>query len=98
MSIVSCVEERMRVRYLPSFGLVAVLILAACTKPEPQPVASVEEPQPAPQTAPEPAAQATITATPDDPTALLRNCKLEEPLYSNIRFAKARLDETLKQL
>ena len=61
------------------FGLVAMLVLAGCTKPEPQPAASVEEPQPAPS--PEPAqppvraALQTTTATPDDPTARIANCK-----------------------
>jgi hypothetical protein len=84
----------MKIR-MRSFGLVAVLVLAACTKPEPQPVASVEEPQPAPS--PEPAQHPVsgelraTRATPDDPTARLANCKSREELQNRIDSLKTEL-------
>ena len=84
------------------FGLVAMLVLAGCTKPEPQPAASVEEPQPAPS--PEPAqppvraALQTTTATPDDPTARIANCKLVEASDERIRLAEMRRNELGRQL
>ena len=93
-----------------SFGLVAMLVLAACTKPEPQPVAPLEEPQPElqpePQAAPEPAQQSTViesgnvAATPsdDDPTARIANCKLVEAWDERIRVAAMRRDELRRQL
>ena len=83
-----------------SFGLVAVLALAACTKPEPQP-----EEQPEPQAAPEPVTQpvsvepAAGNATPsDDPTARIANCKLVEAWDERIRVAAMRRDELRRQL
>jgi hypothetical protein len=84
----------MKIR-MRSFGLVAVLVLAGCAKPEPPPVASVEEPQPAPS--PEPAQHPVgvelraTTATPDDPTARLANCKLRDELQSRIDSLKNEL-------
>jgi len=84
------------------FGLVAMLVLAGCTKPEPQPAASVEEPQPAPS--PEPAqppvraALQTTTATPNDPTARIANCKLVEASDERIRLAEMRRNELGRQL
>src|SRR4051795_1044364 len=88
----------MRIR-MRSFGLVAALVLAGCTKPEPQPVASVEEtqPGPSPEPAPHPVSaelQATIVP-PDDPTARVKNCNLPEALANRIRDAKERLDQLL---
>ena len=90
-----------------SLGLIALLACAACTKPEPQPVASVAVPQPEqqpePQAAPEPAQQAaiespTVAAVPDDPTERLANCNLVEAWDGRIRVAEMRRDELRRQL
>ena len=90
-----------------SFGLVAVLILAGCTKPEPQPVASAEEPQPErpanlQSESPAPATQAVVdllrsvelTRVPvdDDPTARIANCKLPDDVQQPITLLKSDLD------
>ena len=81
-----------------SFGIVAVLIVAACAKPDPQPASSVEERQPVPS--PEQPQQPvrvelpTAAATPSDDTLTrLKACKLPEDLDRRIGETQEALDQ-----
>jgi hypothetical protein len=71
---------------MASFGLVAVLVLAACTKPEPHPAGSVVRPLtlPEPQAAPGPGTQPVNVEPANDTTTLSSN-----PVYENLKSGSA---------